>query len=117
MKKIHLFIIVLAIFTLTSCYRNGTIKIQNNISNVKITDVYWGNLQLASELLPGESSGEKIIQKVDEKLPASHKITFVMTADSKSVYLETDEEYLLDRDQDLLIKLTDETLVNNPNDY
>ena len=62
-----------------------------------------------------ETSEKLTISKCEEKLPGSHKISFKMTANNKSIYLETEEEYFLDEDDDLLIVLTDDTKVKNPN--
>jgi len=99
-----------------SCYKSGDIQLKNNISQVKILDVKWGDTHIATELLPGETSGKWKIEHHDEKLPSSHKISFTMTANNKSVYLETEEEFLLDQDDDLLIVLTDTTKVKSPNE-
>jgi hypothetical protein len=116
MKNILFILIVCAAVSLQSCYKAGEIQVQNNISQVKIIDVEWGDVYIASELLPGESSYKVSVFRYDEKLPASHKITFKMTANSKTIYLETDEEYLLDEDDELVIVLNDETPVSNPNE-
>lgn len=108
--------IACAIVMMQSCYEPGDIQVKNNITQVKIVDVKWGNIYIATELLPGESSEKLTIEKEREKLPASHKISFKMTANNKSIYLETEEEFLLDEDDDLLIVLTDDTKVKNPNE-
>lgn len=99
-----------------SCYKPGDIQVQNNITKVKIVDVKWGDIYIATELLPGEKSGKLTINKYEETLPASHKISFKMTANNKTIYLETEEIFLLEEDDDLLIVLTDETKVKNPNE-
>lgn len=59
---------------------------------------------------------EKIIHKQDEKLPASHTVRFRMTANNSTIYLETIEEYPLEEDEELLITLSDDTPVRNPNE-
>jgi hypothetical protein len=116
MKTIKLLILIFITLILNSCYKPGDIQVQNNITKVKIVDVKWGDFYLATELLPGETSEKLTIRKYDEKLPSSHKIRFKMTANNKSIYLETEKEYLLDEDDDLLITLTDDTEVKNPNE-
>lgn len=116
MKSIKVIVIACIAVIFQSCYEPGEIQVQNNISQVKINDVKWGDVYIATELLPGEKSPKLRIQKYEEKLPGSHKISFKMTANDKSVYLETEEEYLLEEDDDLLIVLTDETEVVNPNE-
>ncbi len=115
MKKIIPIILLFLIPFLQSCYKSGKLQIQNNISQVKIYDVEWGDLYIASELLPGESSDKIEILKYDEKLPASHKVSFKMTANQSTIYLETSQEYLLDEDGYLVINLNDDTKVENPN--
>lgn len=101
-------------FFLQSCYKKAKIQVQNNISGVRITDVYWGDFYLAYELLPGETSEKQTIYRLDQKLPASKRINFTMSANQKSVYLET-QEYLLDQDDDLLIILSDDTKLKSTN--
>jgi hypothetical protein len=116
MKTIKLGLIICIGLCLESCYKPGNIKIQNNITKVKIVDVKWGDFYIATELLPGETSEQIIITKDEEKLPKSNKISFKMEANNESIYLETEEEYLLDEDADLLIVLDDNTKVKNPNE-
>jgi hypothetical protein len=78
-------------------------------------DVKWGDIYIAGELLPGETSSKITVTSQEEKFPATHNISFVMSANDKYVYLETICEYTLDEDQDLLIILEDTTRVQNPN--
>lgn len=115
MKNLYILILFTGIIGLQSCRKPGKIKVQNNISNVKIQDVKWGDHYLSYELLPGETSSKISISYYDEKLPANHKVSFTMSANQKSIYLETVEEYLLDEDQEILIVLSDSTEVKNPN--
>ena len=116
MKTIKLVLIVCIGIFLQSCYKPGNIRIQNNITKVKIIDVKWGDVYIATELLPGETSEKLKILKDKEKLPKSNKISFKMEANNESIYLETEEAYLLDEDEDLLIVLNDDTKVKNPNE-
>lgn len=116
MKTFKLIMIVCAVFIMQSCYKPGDIQVQNNISQVSIVDVKWGDIYIATELLPGETSEKLTVQKFQEKLPGIHKVSFKMKANDKSIYLETEEEFLLDEDGYLLIVLTEETLVKNPNE-
>jgi len=112
-KYIFLSIIVL---TLQSCYKPGKIEIQNNVSSARITNIYWGDTYIGSELLPGETTDKVEIRKHAEKLPASNKVSFTMSANGKEVLLETTEEYPLDQDEELLITIDDNTEVINPGD-
>lgn len=115
MKKLQFILVICAAFILTSCYKSADIQVRNNISQVKIMDVKWGEIYIAGELLPGETSSKITVTSQEEKFPATHNISFVMSANDKYVYLETVCEYTLDEDQDLLIILEDTTRVQNPN--
>lgn len=114
MKNTKYIAFVFVAIMLHSCNKPGKIEIQNNISQVEISDVRWGDVSIAYSLLPGETSPKIIINKYTEKLPASKSITFKMKANEMSVYLETKEKYLLKEDQDLIIILDDNTPVFNP---
>lgn len=115
MKKISILIILISFFILESCHKPGEIQVQNNISAVKITDIYWGDNYLSNELLPGESSSIISISNYDEELPATFKVRFKMTANNKSIYLETVDQFSLNEEEFLLITLNDNTKVANPN--
>lgn len=114
MKTLRILSITFVIMILTSCYEKGRIQVQNNISQVKIEDIKWGDKYIATELLPGETSNESSVD--GDKLPSHNKLTFKMTANNKSIYLETEEIFSLDQGDKLLIVLTDETKVKNPNE-
>ncbi|HLN72768.1 MAG TPA: hypothetical protein VK205_05710 [Prolixibacteraceae bacterium] len=116
MKTLRLIVAIVIVVFLQSCHEPGNIKVQNNITKVKIEDVKWGDNYLAYELLPGETSEETTIRRDDESLPASHKLSFKMTANDKTIYLETEEEYILEEEGSLFIILTDTTKVKNPNE-
>jgi len=115
MKTIKIIFILSIMVLLQSCDKPGKITIKNNISQVEIYDIKWGDIFIASSLLPGESSQSKIINKNSEKLPTSKSITFKMKANEMSVFLETSQQFLLNEDEDLLIILDDNTPVFNPN--
>jgi len=116
MKTIKLILIVCIVVIAQSCHEPGDIRVQNNITQVKIVDVKWGDFYIATELLPGETSEKSTITRYEKKLPSSQKISFKMTANNKAIYLETEESFFLDEDDDLLIVLTDATKVKNPNE-
>lgn len=116
MKGLKSISIIFVVLVLQSCYEPGTIQVQNNISNVRITDVKWGSAYISTELLPGETSEKRTIDRYLEELPKSYKLSFKMTANNRSIFLETEEEYLLEEEDELLIILTDETNVVNPNE-
>lgn len=115
MKTLKLIAITtFVIVFLQSCEKVGEIEVRNNISKVTITDVQWGGYSISYKLLPGETSSKQEINGND--LPAQHKVTFRMTANSKSIYLETVEKYNLGAEDHLVIVLDDKTAVRNPNE-
>lgn len=117
MKTLKLFLIAVGFIFMHSCKeKSGEIQVQNNISNVKIKDVKWGYNFIERDLIPGESSRKLTIEETDEDFPSSYKVSFIMSANNKEIYLETEESYLLDDGDYLFIILTDETRVKNPND-
>lgn len=108
---------LLLLFTLAglaSC-KESSIQIQNNISQVSISDVYWGDFHLADQLYPGQSSDELILQCAHHDFPFDEPIRFIMSSGNKSIYLETKAKYYLDCDDALQIILTDDTEIINPN--
>lgn len=115
MNTTKLLPILLACMALLACHKSGEIRVQNNISQVKITDVRWGKVALDYDLLPGETSPKIRVDRYDYELPASHRISFTMSANNKSVFLQTSEEFLLNEDDDILIVLSDETKVTTLN--
>lgn len=100
---------------LVSCYKPGKIKVQNNINSVAIESVEWGDVYLAGELFPGESTDFIELDKSDVTLPGSHSVSFTMRANNRSVFLITNQSYSLDEDEELVIQLDDSTAVYNPN--
>jgi hypothetical protein len=115
MKRIYIILLIGLVAMMQSCYKPGKLQVENHLSQVKIQDVKWGDTYIAAELLPGESSSEVTIDQYDEKLPASNKVSFVMTANNKSIYLETKEEFPLEEDGMLVITIGDDTEVESPN--
>lgn len=100
---------------LSSCYKPGSIQVQNNVSNAKLTDIKWGEVFIESELIPGQTSDKIKITKDEQKLPSSKKISFVMVSNKNSIYLETVEEFLLNEDDDVIFVIDNNTQVRNPN--
>lgn len=116
MKTLKSILIICVVVFLAACEETGSVQIQNNISQVEIVDVKWGKFYVATGLLPGEASSKKTITDDDVHFPAANIVSFKMVANNKTIYLETEEQYTLNEDQDLLIVLTDETKVKNPNE-
>lgn len=115
MKMLRTIAVIVVVIILQACHKPGEIRVQNNISKAVITDVKWGDIRISNELLPGETSSKTKIDRHTQKLPARNTVSFIMNANQKSIYLVTDESYLLDEDDLLHIVLDDNTKVSNPN--
>ncbi len=115
MKSVKYILIIVITVILQSCYQEAEVQVQNNISNIKIVQVEWGNVYIASELLPGETSTKAIIRKDEAKLPESNRVSFKMKTENQTIYLETEEAYMIEQGDDVLIILSDSTKVHNPN--
>lgn len=101
--------------SLQSCTEKGTVSVQNNISSVKISNVKWNGTHISYSLLPGQTSAEVEVRDEEGTFPKMGNVTFTMSANNRSVYLETQEVYTLDADDNLLIVLDDATEITNPN--
>lgn len=106
---------ILLATTLLSCYKPGKIEVVNNIDNVEIIDVKWGDVYIVNSLLPGESSEKVTVLKSEEKLPSVHSVSFKMSANGRIIFLETKGTYSLDQDETISIILDDNTGVKNNN--
>ena len=113
MKTKYIIAFAACLVLFTACHKPGTVQVKNDISGVEIRDVRWGDIYLAGELLPGQSSDKYTVDWFTDDLPATYKVSFVMTANNQQVYLETTEEFTLDEDDELLIVLDDKTKVKN----
>jgi len=100
---------------LTSCNKTSDVKVLNAIDNVEIQSIYWGDIFISSSLLPGQTSSSVTIEKSDKKLPASERLRFVMVANGKTVYLETEEMFHIEEEEDITLTLDDDTKVSNTN--
>lgn len=115
MKAVYILLFLSAL--LTSCYKPGSISVENKVSNSQLNSIYWGDTYIGGSLLPGQTSGEVTVKKYMEKLPAKHNVSFVLKANGKEVYLETKQQYSLTEDQSIVITIDDTTAIFNPNDF
>jgi len=112
--KIQQLIPVFILFMLSACMGEGTISVQNNVHNVKLESISWGDVSLYYSLLPGETSEEILIWNLRSEFPMDHALEFYMVAEGNRVYLKTKTIYQLDIDDKLLIEINDTTEVVNP---
>lgn len=116
MKTIK-YLLLFSVFTIACDEKKAHIQVQNNISQVVIEDVRWGDIFIDSRLFPGETSSKKRIRETSTiELPYSGTISFRMKANNQVIFLETEETFTLDEEDDILVVLSDSTLVRNPNE-
>ena len=112
MKNKLKFLVILGITV--ACCEEGTIEVQNKLSNVRIESISFDEYGMSEYLLPGENSEQLVIKDKRKKWPKRSRLEFYMVSGSRSVYLQTQEVYELDYDQDLIVVIEDSTLVQNP---
>lgn len=102
---------LLAISSLAACDDvEGTVTIKNEISNMEISDVKFGDYTVAYSLLPGQDNSLIIYDKEDG-FPKTCQTSFKMTSNNKVVYLVTLDDYVLDQGTEITITLSDSTKV------
>lgn len=107
--------LLLLLVAIYSCENDtGKIKVQNNVHNVKLESVSWGDYSIAYSLLTGEKSDEITIEDKKGTFPKINDVSFYMVNSGKRVYLKTKSKFQLDADQNLTIVITDTTAVFNP---
>ncbi|KAA6335702.1 hypothetical protein EZS27_016095 [termite gut metagenome] len=110
--------IILSVFALlfVSCDKSASISVTNNVGNVSIENVSYGDISIGYKfLLPGETVSEIISDGRDRvKFPMSAQLQFYMVSGENKVFLKSKEVYTLDADQHLKIIIDDNTEVINP---
>ena len=116
MKKTTGWLLILLI-GLFSCQKDpGQISVINKLPGAELNNIKWGTLLIDNQLLPGEESQIIEIEENDVlvDLPESHSISFHMTVNSATVFLETVEVFRLDLEKRILIEIDSITKVQNP---
>ena len=98
----------------TSCYKQGKIKVENRVHNSKLDNISFGNVSVYSSLLPGQTSDEVMVKDKKESFPLIRQLEFYMEANGNMVYLKTKYSYTLNSDETLLITISDTTELINP---
>jgi hypothetical protein len=102
-----------------SCNKPSTIEVQNNLLNGTLKNVYWGEIPIAHEILPDETSGQiKIYEDAHYNLdfPEEFTLQFTFKVDGKEIILQTNNTYKLGREENLLIFIDDSTKVSEVNE-
>jgi hypothetical protein len=88
------------------------------LSKAEIKNVEWGELPIASSIMPGQSSPKlKIYEEnsyYDIDLPETHPLKFYIELNGDKVYVQTRASYRLGKDDELTIVIEDSTRVFNP---
>jgi hypothetical protein len=114
--KVKNIIFLLAIF-FASCNKPSSIEVENNLTEAVITNMKWGDVPLASELLPGKTTGKvKIYEDSHYNLdfPEEFPLNFYLELSGDRVLLETRKTYKLGKEDDILISINDSLEVFNP---
>jgi hypothetical protein len=106
--------ILLFSFMMISCYDEATVTVVNEVSNVQLSNISFGDYAIYNNLLPGES-GSLIISEEWNNLsfPITKHVFFYMVKGGDRVYLRTKDSYKLNKNDDLTISITDDTEVVN----
>jgi len=112
--KWKIIVLVGLMLVLVSCIEEGRVKVQNNVHNVMLEDISWGDISVYYSLMPGETSDEVLIEDHKEGFPKFGQVEFIMVRGDKQVYLKTKKRYSLDYGETLEIVITDTTEVINP---
>ncbi|MDR0691699.1 MAG: hypothetical protein LBF69_01530 [Prevotellaceae bacterium] len=115
MKYRFIFCVIL-LFTLllTSCEKEATIKVTNNVHNVQLDNISFDKFGIGSYILPGETTPELTISTADDvSFPLSAPLQFYMVKGDRRVFLKTKEIYTLNVDDKLVVVISDDTEVVN----
>ncbi len=113
--KLNILLSLFACILFSSCENKATLEVQNNFSNVMLSNVGYSGATVASSLLPGASASREFSDyNNDHNFPITSYIEFNMSAKGTTIYLRTEQSYTLDKDMNLLIVLSDSTRVINP---
>jgi len=102
------------IVMLMSCDREAEVRVSNSVSNVEIESIAWNGEYVSGNLLPGMTSSFRLITDTRDQWPKAGPVTFTMTANGQSVYLQTTKTYTLDEGDQLTITIDENTPVINP---
>jgi hypothetical protein len=111
MKNILVVIIAISLFSCVE-YDKGHIKVQNNVHNVKLESINWGDYSITYSLITGEESNEVTITDEQGTFPKTNCLSFYMVSSGKRVFLKTKSKYQLNADQSITINIADTTEVS-----
>jgi hypothetical protein len=102
-------------FLFFSCSNEAKIQVTNNVHNVRFDNISYANVQVGSNLLPGESTEITITDKYEDiSFPITAQLEFYMVKGDKRVYLKTKEYFKVDKDETYKIIIDDRTELVNP---
>jgi uncharacterized ubiquitin-like protein YukD len=112
------FVVVLVVLILAACQdETSSIKIQNNLSKAVIRNAQWGEIRLASQLMPGQTSKalelDNYYNYYDIRLPAKFPVKFYIDVNGDKIYLQTRDSFRLGIEDEIVIAIEDETEVFN----
>jgi hypothetical protein len=98
---------------LFSCEEKGKIRVENLLKKVTIKNINWGEHNVSESLLPGQTSSYLTINDSYDDYNKSFPIDFVMSNGNISVYLKTKTQYIVGKDDDITVTISDSSEVEN----
>jgi hypothetical protein len=115
MKTKMIILLFAGAFLFLSCEKEAKVQVTNNVHNVRLDNISFSNVQVGSNLYPGESTETKITDKYrDISFPLSSQLEFYMVKGDKQVYLKTKAYFKVDESETLKILIDDNTELMNP---
>ena len=110
--------ILIAVTVFFSCRREekGKIRVLNEISNVRISNVSFGRHPISGSFRFGEVGELELVKnkKSEKKFPQTERIFFTMTSNNREVYVGTKEKFTVWENQDSWAVINDSTEVELP---
>lgn len=92
------------------------LNIENKLPKAVIRNAQWGEVRLASQLLPGETSRTLELESYnyyDVDLPARYPVKFYIDVNGDRIYLQTRDTFRLGIEDNLTITIDESTPVLN----
>jgi hypothetical protein len=114
MKKTTLLtFLITSVFVFTACNKESHIRFKNQVGQVRIDNISFGNIPVGTNIIAGEERMVSIREDEDD-FPKTQPISFYMIRGTNMVFLKTRKLYKLDYGQTVNIVLEDTTSVYTP---
>jgi hypothetical protein len=116
MVKVKNVIVIFGIL-LASCTKPSTFEVENDLSSGTITNLKWGEVPLASIILPEETTGKvRIYEDAHYNLdfPEEFTLNFFLELNGNKVFLETRKIFKLGNKDEIFVSINDSLEVFEP---